>query len=413
MMSIYQEQLPNGLWLLGQPIEGAQSLSMTLLTPAGLCAEPADRQGLATLLSEMICRGAGGLSAREHCDALDALGVMRHTSVDTYHLHLGATLIGLKSRQALPLLLDMVLRPNLEPQAFEPSRALALQALDALADEPQQRVMIDLKRAHFPEPLNRSPLGQRPHIQAARVEEVQQFWQQHVKPQGSILAFAGHLDWPALRQQVQELTADWAGEPQPPVPPAAPSRGYHPVHADTAQMHIGLAYDAAPETDEARSLLQRLAAAVLSGGMSGRLFTQVREKRGLCYAVYAGYAGQKDRGAMLAYAGTTPPRAQETLDVLVQELRRLGEGVENDEFQRAVVGMKSRLVMQGESTSARAAALARDQYLLGRPRSLDELASRIDAISLPQLNDFLRLHPPGPMTVVTVGPQKLKIPNHG
>ena len=116
--------------------------------------------------------------------------------------------------------------------------------------------------------------------------------------------------------------------------------------------------------------------------MSGRLFTEVREKRGLCYSVFASYAGHKTYGAVLGYAGTTVPRAQETLDVLVAELKRLSQGVEPDEYERAVVGMKSRLVMQGESTSARARAIAGDQYVYGQPRTLDEWAAKVDAITL-------------------------------
>ena len=109
--------------------------------------------------------------------------------------------------------------------------------------------------------------------------------------------------------------------------------------------------------------------------------------------------------------GTTAPRAQETLDVLTAELRRLSEGVAQDEFDRAIVGMKSRLVMQGESTGARAAAIASDQYTLGRPRSLDELARKVDSIKLDDLNDFLGKNAPGEMTIVTVGPAALEVVN--
>ena len=141
--------------------------------------------------------------------------------------------------------------------------------------------------------------------------------------------------------------------------------------------------------------------------MSGRLFTEVREKRGLCYAVYAAYASHKRIGAMLAYAGTTAARAQETLDVLEGELRKLSLGVDESEFRRAIVGMKSRLVMQGESTGARAGAIAGDQVVLGRPRTLEELTERVDHVTFERLNEYLKNHPPGAMTTVTIGPSPL------
>lgn len=405
---IYREQLPNGLWLLAEPVAGAQSLSMTCLTPAGLSAQRDDQRGSAPMLAEMVCRGAGGRSAREHSDALDQLGVERGTSVDTHHLRLGATMIGAKRAEALPLLLDMIRQPNLDADALEPSRALCLQSIDALADEPQQRVMIELRRCHYPEPFNRSPLGQREHLARMTLDEVRNFWKQSCVPGETILAFAGRFDWDALRDQVRELLGDWQGAWTEPEPRTEPQRGYSPITAETSQVHIGLAYDALPEHDE-RSFLQRAGAAVLSGGMSGRLFTEVREKRGLCYAVHASYNGQKHRGVMVGYAGTTTPRAQETLDVMRHELTRLSEGVTQSEFDRAIVGMKSRLVMQGESTSARAGSIARDQYLLGHPRTLDELAAKVDAITLDKLNAFLAEHPPGEMTIVTIGPNALSL----
>ncbi|MEX0654893.1 MAG: pitrilysin family protein [Phycisphaeraceae bacterium] len=408
MPEIHCEKLPNGLYLLAEPIASAESLSMTMLTPGGLMHEPADQLGVATMLSEIICRGAGDLDARQHSEALERLGVHRSTSAETRHLRLSATMVGDKIDQALPLLLDMIRRPRFDPASLEPTRLLALQELDALADEPQQRVMLELKRRFYPAPMNRSPLGERAHLEAITLEQLRAFWQRTAVPGGTILAFAGKLDWPALRKRVAALTGDWQGGLDEPTPAPTPRRDYEHLSAETAQVHIGLAYDAVPE-DGDTSLLQRAATSVLSGGMSGRLFTEVREKRGLCYAVMASYSGHRDHGSILGYAGTTTPRAQETLDVMVAEHRRLSDGVDASEFQRAIVGLKSRLVMQGESTGARANAIALDQYNLGRPRTLEELARQVDGVTLAKLNAFVREHKPGTMTVVTLGSQALNM----
>ncbi|MFP4144735.1 MAG: M16 family metallopeptidase [Phycisphaeraceae bacterium] len=408
MEAIYREQLPNGLWLLGEPIEAAQSLSMNFLLPAGTSQEPADRLGVSSMLAEMMIRGAGGLTGREHSEALERLGVQRDTAVHTRHIQFSATMIGAKLGEALPLLTDMVRRPNLSEDALEPSRALCVQSIDALADEPQQRVMLEIQNRHHPAPLDRSPLGQREHLVAMSLEDVRAFQQRCFVPTGSILAFAGNFDWEQLRARVIELLGDWEGAIDEAKPAEAPQRGYAHHDAKTTQVHIGLAYDAVPESSE-DSMKQRAAAAVLSGGMSSRLFTEVREKRGLCYAVMAAYAAQRDRGAMLGYAGTTSERAQDTLDVFVGELKRLSRGVEQSEFDRAVVGMKSRLVMQGESTRARAGAIARDQFVLGRPRPLAELEKKVDELSVEQLNAFVAAHPPTELTIVTIGPSQLRV----
>ena len=122
-----------------------------------------------------------------------------------------------------------------------------------------------------------------------------------------------------------------------------------------------------------------------------------------------GYGSDRDRGVVLAYAGTTAQRAQETYDVMTEQLCLLSRGIEPDEFQRAIVGMKSRLVMQGESTSSRAGAIAADQHNLGKPRSLDDLEAQVDAVTLELLNDYVRRRPPGAMTVVTIGPSALEV----
>jgi predicted Zn-dependent peptidase len=141
------------------------------------------------------------------------------------------------------------------------------------------------------------------------------------------------------------------------------------------------------------------------------LFTEVREKRSLCYAVNAGYAGGRDRGMVALYAGSTPERAQETLDTMLSELERFEHGVDAGEFRRAVIGLKSRLVMQGESTAARAAALGSDWYRLGRCRSLGELSAEVDAVTLDALNGWIARSMDGRwrerMTLCTVGQSAL------
>ena len=408
MSDIHQHTFDCGLVLVAEPIAHAESLAMTLLLPGGVVAEQANRLGAATLVSEMICRGAGELDARGHSDALDQLGVQRGTEVQTHHLHIGATMLGDKLVDAMPLLFDMALRPMLAEAALGPSRDLALQSLDALEDEPQQKVFLELKSRHLPQPFGRSPLGERNSFEAMSLDDIRNYWKSCFVPSSAIIGFAGKLDWQQLMDQVGQRVDGWSGRTDEPAATGEPSRGYMNITADTSQVHIGLMYDALPQSDE-RSVLCRAATAVLSGGMSGRLFTEVREKRGLCYAVYAAYAGHRDRGAVISYAGTTVPRAQETLDVLRGEHIRLPEGIEDGEFERAIVGMKSRLVMQGESTSARARAIAADQYVYGRPRTLDEAAAEVEAVTADQLRAFVNDHPPGPMTIVTIGPDALAV----
>ncbi|MEM9789463.1 MAG: pitrilysin family protein [Planctomycetota bacterium] len=408
--TIHHQQLDNGLAVVVEPMPSTQSAAVQVLLPGGLTAELPGQAGSAGLLAEMLLRGTDGRSAREVSDALDDLGAERSTSATTHHLAVGGSCVADKLNDVLAELMAIARKPDLEAEPFTGARLLAEQAIEGLADEPQRRAMIELKAQHLPDPLGRSDLGELDAVRALTTNDLRALHERVASPGGTIVAVAGNVAPDEVIDRVAALTSDWRGSgPQEATPAGQPS-GYHHVEAKTTQVHIAGASHAVAERDEAASILQKVAVAVLSGGMSGRLFTEVREKRGLCYSVYATYAGLADRGAVFSYAGTTTARAQETLDVLAGELRRLAEGVTVDEFERAIVGLKARLVMQGESTAARAAALARDLFVHGKPRALGALAAQVDAVTLDDLNRFVADSAPTAMTWVTIGPEALTPP---
>ncbi len=148
---------------------------------------------------------------------------------------------------------------------------------------------------------------------------------------------------------------------------------------------------------------------MLSDGMSSRLFTEVRENRGLCYTVYASSHSLKTQGRVLCYAGTTTERAQETLDVMLAEIIRLAEGIDHLELERLQARMKSSLIMQQESSVARANALSGDWYHFGRVRTMDELNRTIDELSVSSVGQYLHQNPPKDFVVATLGQQPLEV----
>lgn len=395
-----------GATLVTERVPGVASVALNWLLPLGSATDPANGDGLAPMLSELIFRGAGSLNSREHSDALDRLGVQRHSDVATHHLHLRMTLLGSHLPKAIPLATDMIRRPALPDSALEPVRSLSLQSLGSLDDDPQHMVMLRLREQHQPPPFNRHGYGDQRVLESATIEQLRDAWVKRCVPNGAIFAFAGDVDHDAVASQLNELLTKWSGNHVEPQPLAAATRGKLHLPQDTAQVHIALAYDAPSEPDES-SMLERLATRVLSGSTSGRLFTEVRQKRSLCYSVGATYRAGRDMGHVSLYAGTTPERAQETLDVCRAEIGRLREGARPDEFHRAVTGLKSQMVMSGESTAARAGALGYDQFRLGRPRSLQEVADAIDSITLEQLNAYLAQRDFGDFTIVSIGPAEL------
>ena len=209
---------------------------------------------------------------------------------------------------------------------------------------------------------------------------------------------------------MEELFGDWAPSEPHVVELMPPPGRFHHEDQQSEQTHIGIAWPSVAETDPEYYTV-RMAVEILSGGMSGRLFTEVREKRGLCYSVYAGYSSLKGQGSITGYAGSSNERAQATLDCFLGELHRLGEGVTKAELDRAKTGLKASTIMQGESTSARAGAITHDFFMRGRIRTLEEIKAEIDAVTVDRVNAYLKEHEAGPFTIVTVGPKALKLPS--
>jgi predicted Zn-dependent peptidase len=309
----------------------------------------------------------------------------------------------------LELYADILRRPALPADEFEQEQELACQRLARLEDSPAEKLFVELRRTYFPGPHGRTALGTREGLAALTCDALRRDHRRRYGPRGAILAVAGAFHWDELRLGVEQLFGDWDGSPPgPPLPDTTGRAAYRHIPQETSQEQIGVAY---PSTalGEAGYYEARLTVEVLSGGMAARLFTEVREKRGLVYAVRAVPQMIKGAGYVLAYAGTTPDRCSETVEVLVGELRRVADGVTDDELARARTGLLSALIMQGESTRSRAGALARDQYLLGRVRTLGEIRQSVEAVTTESIHLYLRDHPPADFTIVTLGPRELDL----
>lgn len=411
---IRRHTFSNGLVLLAEMMPGVQSAAFTFLLPAGAVAEPPDRLGAASMLAEWITRGAGDRDSRELLTALDNLGVNHGESAQTVHLGLSGATLARNLMPALDIYADIVRRPAFEAEEVEPIRELCRQSLQSLEDDPDSRVMVELRRRHFPDPWGRSSSGTLEGIDATSVDDLRRLFEEGVRPNGAILAVAGAIDWDALLNRIGTLFEDWKPRPEPALTPkpVGPKRDH--ILKPTEQTQIALAYPTVPITDP-EYYAARAAVGILGGFSSARLFTEVREKRGLCYSVFAGYESVKGRAAVVCYAGTSADRAQETLDVTLGEIDRVSrDGVEAEELDTMRAGLKSALVMQQESSRSRSGALAADWYHLGRVRSLEEISAALDALTPDSVSAFAAAHAPADMTIITLGPKALVLPeDHG
>jgi predicted Zn-dependent peptidase len=406
---VYQHTLPNGLVLLAERMDHVRSAAINFLVPAGSAFDPPGQAGVASVLAEMITRGAGDRDSRALALALDNLGVDRDESVGAVNMRFWGSTLARNVPAALDIYADVVLRPHLPDDELEPVQELALQDIKSLEDAPQSKVMVELRKRYYPPPLNKDRRGTVEDIEALTIDAVRAYYRNSVRPNGAILSVAGNVEWEPLKAQVERLFSDWKpGTSADAIPlPHTPTSAH--LHKDTQQTQIALAFPSVPVTDP-DYYHARAAASVLSGGMSSRLFTEVREKRGLCYSVYAFHETFKTQGSMMAYAGTRAERAQETLDVTLAELRRLKDGIDPDEIDRVKAGLKSSLIMQEESTGARAGAIATDWYYLGRVRPFDEIQAIIDGLTPAKILGYLERCPVKDVTLVTLGPAPLTVP---
>ncbi|MDA1232194.1 MAG: pitrilysin family protein [Planctomycetota bacterium] len=399
-------RLPNGLLVLVEPMPDVQSAAFTLLTPAGGVRDADGRCGTAAILTEMFSRGAGGLSARELSAAMDNLGLQRNAYVGSTHVTFSAATTADRIIDAMPLIGSMITEPHLADDDFEPARDLIEQSLMSMEDEPRQRLGKVLREYSYAAPWGNSAEGELADLPSITIEDIRRHYQQFVLPDEAILGIAGNVDIDEIRDSIEAAFGNW--QPASVTDIAVKSMPQSPFHIehDSAQTHIGLAWNSVPYRD-ARYFEAWAAVSLLSGGMSSRLFTEVRERRGLCYAISASLSTLRDEGRVFAYAGTTTERAQETLDVTVAEILRLPEGITEDELQRCKARAKSSLIMQQESTTSRSSSLARDMYHLGRVVTLDEINSRINVLSTSQVRDFAIEWAPKSMVLITIGPQAL------
>jgi predicted Zn-dependent peptidase len=407
--SQFSHTFSNGLVLLGEQMEWLESAAFAILLPAGCVHDPPDRLGLSNFTCDMMQRGCGGRDSRQFVEALERLGVDRSAAVSGAHTSFGASTLAENLLDALSIYADMIRQPRLPDEHLEDARQVCLQELSAIEDDLAYKTMQRLRFRFYGQPWGRSPQGEPVGIEAIAKADVWQHFQANYHARGTIISVAGRIDWPRLVDHVDRLLGSWPARETPDLTEQPGLRDYEHIPFESSQTQICIAFPTVPYRDP-NYFQARGAVGVLSDGMSSRLFTEVREKRGLCYTVYATCHSLRDRAGVLAYSGTSTDRAQETLNVLLAELSRLSQGIQADELGRLKARIKSSLIMQQESSAARASAMAGDWYHLGRVLTMAELGGIIDGLSCDSINAFLTANPPRDFTIVTLGEKELEVP---
>jgi predicted Zn-dependent peptidase len=403
----YYQRLDNGLEVLGQQMPSLGSVVFGVQFAAGAGNEPDENLGLCQLLEDMIFQGTPNRNARQITDAIELLGARRIVGTTYETMRFGAQVVHTRLEQALELWAELLLQPTFPRKEFEQLRPLLIQAIKRRDDEPMRRVGELITRTFYRESrLGRPMLGTVDSVTALTIDDLKRYYAERYTPDRTLFTIAGNFQWAEVLASVERLFGDWRGtSPTPYTDTPQPITVAAIQQEKGEQEHLYFGYPSVTFGDP-DYYANALAVEILGGGMTSRLFAEVREKRGLVYQVSSYPQPTRNLGGIFVYAGTQPEKAHETAEVILRELRRLEtDGVTQDELDRAKVQLKSELVMQSESSGSRAASLQRSWWYERRVIPTQEVRVAIDAVTTSQILQLQRRFPPTKtLTLVGVGP---------
>ena len=406
--SCVHKHLECGIELALLPLHGRQTVSAQIRFLVGFVDEPQDRLGLNHLVEQTISKGTADRSGRELSDAFDAIGVGWSSWAARESTGYQFTCLPEFVEQSLELHAEFLRRPTFPQDAVEVAIENHVQEIDHLEDDPHDLSSKLFNRQVYGPVLGRYALGDKETLRAIATADVLSHWRKYYHAGRIQISMAGAIDAPQIERKINSLFSEYGSAEQ-----AGRQRqrylfeamtSHH--HKDLEQEHIGICYPGAPLDDPGR-YAQAVAIGVLSGGMSGRLFSEVREKQGLVYWVTAHTEHPRGIGIVYLGASTTPERCEATYKTLLREIDRLSEDLEESELRRAITGIVSKFETRGEVTRARCNALAEDIFHHGRVVPMAEKIAKVQAVTVEDVNAYLDNFPRDRLSVLTLGPVSL------
>ncbi|ODA67237.1 PqqF [Methyloligella halotolerans] len=398
-------RLSNGLTVASITMPGVETVSLGIWVGAGSRSETASEHGIAHFLEHMAFKGTARRSARDIAEEIEAVGgdINAATGVDSTAYY--ARVLPGDSPLALDILSDILLNPGFAPDELERERGVILQEIAASLDSPEDTVFDLAQEAAYPaQPLGRPILGTMQSIGAFARDDLSRYLGAHYHAPSMVLAAAGAIEHADLVQLAEQRLSELDATPAPTPEDARYGGGIRHSERYFEQSHLVMGFEA-PALHHPEYIQMQMLAGALGGGMSSRLFQEVREKRGLCYAVYSFAHSLADTGTFSVYAATGPEYADELFAVIRDEIRRAADdGFHPDELARVKAQAKMGLFASLESSGARAEQLARHILLYGRPLSTEELLEKVEAVTEEDLRRQAVRLLTSPLTLATVGP---------
>jgi predicted Zn-dependent peptidase len=385
--------LKNGVRVISEQMPHVRSVSLGVWIKTGSRRETSEENGISHFIEHMLFKGTKNRSAEDIARSVDSIGggldaftakemVSYNTKVLDEHLPF-----------AFDVLADMVRNPLFREEDIEKEKGVILEELKMEVDNPEY-LLHDIFSSNFykDHPLGKPIIGSKDTIRSFDRRMIDDYYQRYYSPSNILITAAGNLNHDRLvdlaRQHFEDLRVN--GTLAPEVAPVPHARLVFRNKTSLEQTHLYMGVPAYPFSHELRFACYALNT-ILGGGMSSRLFQNIREKQGLAYAVYSELAMYHDTGCMAIYAGTAVETCSQVIQSIVKELREIKENlVPAEELRRAKDNLKGSFMLGLESTSSRMSNLARQELHFQRFFSLDEMIERIEGVTAEQIRDIAR-----------------------
>ena len=379
---IVRDALDNGLRILTEEMTQVRSVSIGVWLTRGSRHESAERSGIAHFVEHMLFKGTATRTAEDIAQQIDSIGGQLDAFTAKEYASYYIKVLDEHLPLALDVLSDIVLNPAFSPEDIEREKMVVVEEIKMVEDTPDDLVHEIFTQGFWEDhPLGRPILGTRETVESFTSESLRRYFTDAYTPQNLIVAAVGNIEHERVRDLVERTFASLPrnniglAEQPPTVDPKIIIR-----NKELEQSHVCLGTSGYRQDHQDRYSSYVLNT-VLGGSMSSRLFQNVREKRGLAYAVFSGLSAYRDTGSMTIYAGCANDAVDELIDVVVSEVRGMKIELPDSELRRAKDHLKGSLMLSLESTSSRMSNLARQEIYFDRQYGLDETLAGIEQVS--------------------------------
>jgi len=399
-------RLPNGVRVALDPMPGLGTAALGVWQRVGARWESAELNGVAHLFEHMAFKGAGARDARQFAEAIENVGGVMNAATGYERTAYYARIVAEHAPFALDMIADILFAPHWAPDDLEKEKGVVAQERGEAFDVPDDRVFELHQSALYPDqPLGRPILGAEESLRDISVQTLLDFRTAHMTPERLVVGVAGAFDRAAVLDTVERRFGALAAQAPLSPDPARPHAGRVSEARKLEQSHLVLSWPAPAARDE-RIYAARLMSEIMGGGMASRLFQEVRERRGLVYAIDSFNDVFEDDGRFVVYAGCAPANARTVAQIVAEQVALMAaRGPSEAELSRAKAVSRAQFLMGAEVPSARAEARVGQVFLRGRLIPFDDVRARIERVTADEVQAIARAALEGPLCAAAIGPK--------